>query len=124
MSNQPYAPPGATPPHVAAGRVTELMAGVPPYRKSSVMSAVLLIGLALAFIGPLLLAGIVKSAGPVISIVLGLPILVTCIVVLSGPVYYAAIDDTGQLKQWSIGNKVVAALILGGWIYSIVRAYL
>jgi hypothetical protein len=119
--NQPYAPPGGTPPHAAAGRVSELMAGSPAYRKSSVMSALLFIGLALAFIGPMLLGG---AASPWIGIVLGLPILVTCIVVLSGPVYYAALDDGGQLKRWSVGNKVVAALILGGWVYSIARVYL
>jgi hypothetical protein len=109
---------------VAAGRVTELMAGVPAYRKSSVMSALLFVGLALAFIGPMLLAGVRGAASQWVAIALGLPVLVTCVVVLSGPVYYAALDDSGQLKQWSIANKVVAGLIVAGWIYSIARAYI
>jgi hypothetical protein len=123
MSNQPYAPPGTTPPHGAAGRVSELLARVPPYRKSSVMSALLLLGLALAFLGPMLLVSLGVTS-PYVGWALGLPILITCIVVLSGPVYYARIDDSGQLEQWSIANKIVAALILAGWVYSIVRSFL
>ena len=42
----------------------------------------------------------------------GPAILFSCIVVLTGDVYYDKADEHGQLKRWSSGNKVAAVIIL------------
>jgi len=55
---------------------------------------------------------------------LGAPLLSVCIIVLTGDIYYNEFDAQGNIKKWGIANKVVAALILVGWAYSLVRPFL
>ncbi|MBK6514163.1 MAG: hypothetical protein IPG04_08590 [Polyangiaceae bacterium] len=120
----PFAPPGAegAPPLGPAGAY----ASVPFYRKNSTASALLLFALALAFAGPFFLArtfiGLFPGAGALLSLVLGAPLLAVCVIVLTGDVYYDAYDERQQLKKWGIGNKVVAALIIAGWGYTMVTS--
>ncbi len=39
-------------------------------------------------------------------------VIVVCVVVLTGPVYYNKHDSNGILKQWSAANKVAAVILL------------
>jgi len=71
---------------------------LPWYRKSSYVSPLTLLGLCF---------------GPAI--------LVVCLIVLTGDVYYDKIDSTGKLQKWGGGNKVAAIIILG--VQSLVTAY-
>ena len=64
-------------------------AQVPWYRRASIVGAITFLGL-----------------------VFGPAILFSCIVVLTGDVYYDKADEHGQLKRWSPGNKVAAVIIL------------
>lgn len=106
----------------------QLLAGIPAYRKNGTCSALLFVALAAAFLGPMLLAGVLRSAGVIAagltSVALGAPLLFVCVIVLTGDVYLDTLDAQGQLKKWGIGNKVVAAAILLGWAYSIVRQFM
>jgi hypothetical protein len=43
-------------------------------------------------------------------------LLVTCIVLATGDVYYNKVEPDGTLKKWSFANKVVAWLLLSPWI--------
>jgi hypothetical protein len=46
-----------------------------------------------------------------------LPLLVvTCIVLATGDIYYNKLETDGTLKTWSMANKVVAWLLLAPWI--------
>ena len=74
-------------------------AEVPWYRRSSVNSFFILINILTAGRVPL--------------------ILWTCINLLSGDIYYKSKDKQGHLKKWSVGNKVVAVLILATNIWVI-----
>ncbi|MDX2039262.1 MAG: hypothetical protein SFX72_21625 [Isosphaeraceae bacterium] len=47
-----------------------------------------------------------------LGLILNPAILFSCIVVLTGDVYYDQVDDHGQLKRWSVGNKVAAVVLL------------
>jgi len=120
---QPYQPPqqmGETPQQ-------QFLDNLPFYRRNGVATALLLIALVLGFGGPFLLAGVLSGLGTVGSVLvgtlLGAPLLVVCVVVLTGDIYYDAFDAQGQPKTWGVGNKVVAVLIIGGWIYSIVSRF-
>ena len=72
-------------------------AQVPLYRRSSIVGAITFLGL-----------------------VFGPAILFTCFIVLTGDVYSDKVDQNGQLKKWSYGNKVAAIIILivqvGVWV--------
>ncbi len=120
----PYSAPGSE------GTSAQLVpfATIPFYRRNSIASALLLVALFLAFVGPMVLGTVVAAAGPIVgsllSLLLGAPLLVVCVVVLTGDVYYEAYDAQGQLKKWGVANKVVAALIVLGWGYSIVSSFL
>jgi hypothetical protein len=121
----PYGAPTAPQAQVFEG---ELYVTMPIYRRNGPLSVVLFVALVLAFVGPFLLTGVSGAlgvAGPaVVGTLVGSPLLATCIVVLTGPVYYDAYEQAGVLKRWSIGNKVVAGLLLLGWIYSVTRTFL
>ncbi len=62
---------------------------VPWYRRSSIVGAITFLGL-----------------------VCSPAILFSCFIVLTGDVYSDKIDENGQLKKWSFGNKVAAVIIL------------
>jgi hypothetical protein len=117
----PYSPP-ATPTAAA------LYAQVPSYRRNGTCSLLLLVSLAAAFATPIVLGRALVTMGlgiaTLIHVVLGLPLLGVCVVVLTGDVYFDQLDKDGALKKWGVANKVVAALILLGWAYSITRAFL
>ncbi len=124
----PYAPPFTQASPSSTATAKELYAKVPAIRRSGTCSALLVLGLLVAFAGPIALASTLASMGRVVltlvGVVLGAPLLAVCIVVLTGDVYYDQLQADGTLKKWSVGNKVVAALMLGGWVYSIVRSFL
>ncbi len=40
--------------------------------------------------------------------------IVTCIVLVTGDIYYDQIEPSGKLKTWSNANKIIAFLILLG----------
>ncbi|MBW2456568.1 MAG: hypothetical protein JRI68_18765 [Deltaproteobacteria bacterium] len=63
-------------------------------------------------------------ASLLVGTLLGAPIFVVCAVVLTGDIYFDSFDAQGQPKKWGVGNKVVAVLIILGWIYSIVSPFL
>ncbi len=46
------------------------------------------------------------------SLELLVEVIVVCVVVLTGPVYYNKHDSNGILKQWSAANKVAAVILL------------
>ena len=56
--------------------------------------------------------------------VIGSPLFIVCLVVLTGPVYFDEYQAPGRLKRWGVGNKVVAAIILGGWLFFFVTSLL
>ncbi len=104
------------------------LANIPFYRRNSIASALVLLALFLAFIaGPIVLRLVVQTEGSLVaravSIAFGAPLMTVCVVVLTGDVYYESHDAQGQLKKWGVGNKVVAALIVLGWGYSIVSSF-
>ncbi len=126
---EPYAPPqqtpGESPQHGSGGTPQQqFLDTLPFYRRSGTATALLLLSLVLGFAGPLVLAGLLAQMGTVVNIlvgtVLGTPLLAVCVVVLTGEIYFDSFDAQGQPKKWGVGNKVVAALILLGWLYSIV----
>ncbi len=43
-------------------------------------------------------------------------LIVTCIVLATGDIYYNKLAPDGTLKKWSTANKVVAWLLLAPWI--------
>jgi len=43
-------------------------------------------------------------------------LLVTCIVLATGDIYYNKLETDGTLKKWSTANKVVAWILLLPWI--------
>jgi hypothetical protein len=79
---------------------------VPMLRRNGFCSGVLIAHLAVMFFGrciPFLsLLGIFTTIG----------VIVVCVVVLTGPVYYDKRKKDGTLKQWSKGNKVAAVILL------------
>lgn len=127
----PYLPPTEDPSSGAPRPVAyqgELYVKVPFYRRNGPVSALLLFGLLFAFVGPFLLGGVSRvlgAAGPaVVGTFAGSPFLAVCVVVLTGPVYFDGYVAPGKLRRWGIGNKVVAALMLLGWLYSIARTFI
>ena len=65
----------------------------------------------LGWIAAILLSGCV----PVVSLigaVLGIGVIVVCVMVLTGPIYYKGRRKDGTLKTWSNGNKIAAVIIL------------
>jgi len=104
------------------------LSGIPFYRQNGTASALLFIALALGFGGPMILAGALSALGLVGStlagLVLGAPLLAVCVIVLTGNVYYDTYDAEGRLKKWGVGNKIVAFLIMAGWLYSIVNRFI
>ena len=121
----PYQAPSAT--ASPSQSAQQLYARVPVHRRNGTCSMFLLLALVLAFAGPGIVGRMVASSGEVVgtvvSLVVGLPLLAVCVIVLTGDVYFDKLADDGTLKKWGVGNKVVAALILLGWAYSIVRAF-
>ena len=99
----------------------ELYRNVPSYRRSGNMSALLLLTLVFAFGGPYAVGQVAASDPSLLKILLaalGAPLLIVCIVVVTGKVYFDKLDNNGQLKTWGAANKVVAVLILAGWVYT------
>lgn len=132
----PYVPPTEEPPAQSFGAPRsasgpyqgELYVKVPLHRRNGPVSVLLLFGLLFAFVGPFLLSGVSRAlgvAGPaIVGTIAGSPFLAVCVVVLTGPVYFDAYVEPGKLRRWGFGNKVVAALMLLGWVYSIVRTFI
>jgi hypothetical protein len=122
---QPYAPPQHAPDQTAQ---QQFLDNLPFYRRSGTATALLLLSLVFGFGGPFLLAGVLAQLGTVpnilIGTVLGTPLLAVCVIVLTGDIYFDAFDAQGQPKKWGVGNKVVAVLILFGWLYSIVARFI
>ncbi len=100
---------------------------VPFYRHNSTASTLLFIALSVGFGGPMLLAGLLGGVGVVgstlLGLVLGAPLLAVCVIVLTGDVWYDTFDVQGRRNKWGFANKVVAALIIAGWVYSIVARF-
>lgn len=65
---------------------------VPWYRRSSVNTAFIVVGIGSKGVIPLT--------------------LLTCVLVLTGEIYYKEPDSAGHLRAWSNGNKVAAIIIL------------
>lgn len=126
--NQPPNPYGAPVVQPAMPHHGEQYADVPIYRRNGPCSALLFAALILAFVGPFLLSGVAAalgSIGPTVTgALIGAPLFAVCLVVLTGPVFFDEYETPGKLKRWGIANKVVAALILGGWVVSIVATLL
>jgi hypothetical protein len=87
MSQNPYEAPQPAP--LSASEIAQRYDQLPWYRK-------------FAYVSPLTALGL--CCGPAI--------LVVCIIVLTGDVYYKQTDLAGNLKKWSNANKVVAVVIL------------
>jgi hypothetical protein len=79
---------------------------VPAYRRNGFCSGILVAHVCVMFLGgcvPLLsLAGVFTTPG----------VILVCVVVLTGPVYYDKRGKDGRLKTWSKGNKVAAVILL------------
>ena len=97
MSNTPSSPP-PTP-----GAPYREYWQVPWHRKSDVNSALILLSI--------FTCGIIPG------------ILLVCIFVLTGDIYYDKKDDRGNLKTWSPGNKIVAVILLLFNIASLYRRF-
>src|SRR6186997_3631416 len=87
MSQNPYQAP--LPATLTPADASQLYNQLPWYRKSSIVSWLTVLGL---------------CCSPSMMLV--------CVIVLTGPVYYNKADTTGNLKKWGNANKVVAVLIL------------
>jgi hypothetical protein len=87
MSQNPYEAPRPAP--LSPSEIAQRYDQLPWYRKSSYVSPITLLGL---------------CCGPAI--------LVVCIIVLTGDVYYNQTDAAGHLKKWGYANKIVAIVIL------------
>ena len=92
------------------------------------MSTLLFASLVFGFVVPLCIgfalpASLAVIVGGASAWIGGLALLAVCGVVLTGPVYLAKVDDKGALKTWGVGNKVVAVLLLGYWVYATVRHF-
>lgn len=100
---------------------------VPYYRRNGTASTLLFIALLLGFAGPMALAGLIGALGLVgstlVGLVFGAPLLVVCVIVLTGDVWYDTFDAQGRRNKWGFANKVVAALIIAGWVYTIVSRF-
>lgn len=100
---------------------------VPFYRRNGTASTLLFVALAVGFGGPMLLVGLLGAVGLVgqtlIGLLLGAPLLAVCVIVLTGDVWYDTFDVQGRRNKWGFANKVVAGLIVGGWVYSIVARF-
>ena len=117
------------PTHVGT-TAAELYAAAPWYRRNGHVSSWLLVGLATGLLW-LLSAGWVEETpseyapawlaqAETLSVLLGgiasVALLLTCIVVLTGPVYWKTCVAPGRLKTWSVANKVLALGLLVGWV--------
>jgi uncharacterized membrane protein len=120
----PYTAPQAAQLETAA----QAYSRVPFYRRNGPISALLFLGLVFGFVAPFVLSSVavaLGAAGPaIIGTVAGSPLLAACIVVLTGPVYFDAFAALGQLKTWGVGNKIVAAIMLLGWLGKVVNSFL
>jgi hypothetical protein len=76
---------------------------VPWFRRSPTNTAFILIALFTCGLVPLTLA--------------------TCVILLTGDVYYNSRDAQGNLAKWSFANKVVAVLILVGNVLRLVALF-
>lgn len=47
-------------------------------------------------------------------------LLITCIALVTGNIYYNQKDESGQLKTWSTANKVLAFIFLFGPLLAII----
>jgi hypothetical protein len=105
----------------------DLYARVPTIRRNGPMSAALFLALVLGFIVPMALPFVLAGLPPLVTAILvliptGLAaalLIAVCVVVLTGPVYMAELQpkDNSNLKTWGFLNKVVAVLLLGGYVY-------
>lgn len=90
-------------------------ASLPWYRRSGVMSIILIGGVIGPFIGVFLLPPVLP---PLIAICgLGL----TCVVLVMGDIHYNQRLADGSLRKWHWMNKVVAGLVLLGWLFSTIQ---
>jgi hypothetical protein len=90
------------------------------------MSLLLFTALLLGLVVPLGIGWVVSAslAGTlaIVSVVLSNVVLaIVCGVVLTGHVYMRALGGDGTLKTWGVANKVVAALLLAGALFFLVR---
>lgn len=123
-STNPYAAPASGAVATLARSASDLYREKPLHRRSGPLSALLFVGLFTGFVAPLAVGSASPLAGWLIGTLGGLPILAVSALVLTGPVYNRTMDRPGELTTWGVGNKVVAALILGGWLWGIVALIL
>ena len=98
----------------------ELYGQVPRLRRNSFNTGLTLLALTtwlaapfVAGLGALLRMGVVAVLLPVVLILTaGVSLLVVCVIVLTGPVYFPKFGRNGRLKSWGWANKVVAVLLL------------
>lgn len=87
---------------------------VPWYRQNSFCSGILV-----AHVFIMCLGGCVPFAS-LLGTVTTLGVILVCVIVLTGPVYYSKRKKDGTLKTWSKGNKIAAVILLilfvGGYI--------
>lgn len=75
-------------------RARKLYSELPWYRKSEVNSALMIVHLVTFGLLPLL--------------------LVTCLALVSGDIYHKQLDEQGNLRTWSLPNKILAYTFLAG----------
>src|SRR5438552_11872987 len=98
MSQNPYEAPQPAP--LSPGEIAQRYDQLPWYRKSSYVSPITLLGL---------------CCSPAIMLV--------CVIVLTGDVYYNQTDSAGNLKKWGYANKIVAVLILAFQLLAIAAQF-
>ena len=87
----------------------KLYSELPWYRKSEVNSALMIVHFATFGFIPLL--------------------LVTCLALVSGDIYYRQLDEQGNLKTWSLPNKILAyaflmgPIVLVGAVFSVIAGF-
>ena len=105
----------------------DLYTKVPTIRRNGPMSAALFLALVLGFIVPMALPFVLAGLPALVTAILvliptglaAMLLIAVCVVVLTGPVYLAELEprDNSKLKTWGFLNKVVAVLLLGGYVY-------
>lgn len=86
----------------------ETYARLPWYRRGSTNSGILIVALVILLGGPFVPGLPFGVAGLVMSVLS----LVVSVCVLSGPVYYPPKPGDNALREWGVGNKVVAVVFV------------
>jgi hypothetical protein len=79
---------------------------VPFYRRNGFCSAIVI-----AHVIVVVFSGCVPLVG-LVGLFTTIGVIIVCVVVLTGPVYYNKRRKDGTLKTWSRGNKVAAVILL------------